>query len=292
MPKVPKLYGVDISAYQSTSLYHERINGAKFVFIKATEGTGYFNPKATAQVRSAHANHMYVNAYHFATFGCNASRARVEAKHFIHYAKYLNIAKSRYLALDWEAGDGNYIYGGKYLSAKAILAFMGVIKRAGYKPLLYSSASCLRSNIDTHKVLKKYPNCLWVASYPSSGIANFDAFPSMNGVAMWQFTDNWCGLKVDGNISLIELFKDGTKKPVEKPKPKPVKKTSIVYAPVINHNPNWQIRLLDSDGHYTKYIRTNTRWKYFDVKMIRGMKCYKLGTDQQWVPAKFTQIIR
>ena len=119
----------------------------------------------------------------------------------------------------------------------------------------------------------------------------------MNGVAIWQFCDNWKGLNVDGNISLIDLHKETATthkaaKPVEKPKSKPEKKTGVVYAPVINHNPKWMIQLMDSAGHYTgKYIKTNSRWKYFDVKAIKGMKCYKLGTDKQWVPAKFLKVI-
>ena len=49
---------------------------------------------------------------------------------------------------------------------------------------------------------------------------------------------------------------------------------------------------MDGNGHYTgKYIKTNTRWKYFDVKTIKRMKCYKLGTDKQYVPAKYLKVI-
>ncbi len=292
-------YGVDVAAYQSTSMSSYHAAGAKYMIVKLTEGSSYFNPKAHYQIKSAHAHHMYVHAYHFGTFSSSVSQARKEAKCFVAYAKRENISKKRYLWLDWETGDGNSVVGSRSSNTKAILAFMSVCHNAGYKVGLYSGTYVLKQHVDTAKIVKKYGTCLWIASYATMGridSPDFGYFPSMNGVAMWQFTDNWHGLNVDGNISLIDFHTDGIKKeaikkPVEKPKPKPINKTGIVYAPVINCNPNWNIRLLDSDGHYTKYIRTNTRWKYFDVKIIKGMKCYKLGTDTQWVPAKYTKII-
>ncbi|NRO92822.1 GH25 family lysozyme [Lactobacillus helveticus] len=292
-------YGVDVAAYQNTSMSSYHVAGAKYMIVKLTEGSSYFNPKAHYQIESAHAHHMYVHAYHFATFSDSVSRAKKEAKFFVAEAKRNNISKKRYLWLDWETGDGNSVVGSKAANTKAIMAFMKVCHNADYKVGLYSGTYVLKQHVDTSTIVKKYGTCIWVASYATMGrIDNpdFGYFPSMNGVAMWQFTDNWHDLNVDGNVALINLhYTDGakttTKKPVEKPKPKPINKTGIVYAPVINHNPNWKIRLLDSDGHYTKYIRTNTRWKYFDVKIIKGMKCYQLGTDTQWVPAKYTKII-
>ncbi|NRN98910.1 GH25 family lysozyme [Lactobacillus helveticus] len=292
-----KEYLVDVSAYQNTSMASYHAHGATGIIVKGTEGTWYRNPSASKQIASAHHYHMWVHMYHFANFGHSVHQAKLEAQACLAEAKRLNISKKRYLWLDWEESTQNYIQGSRSVNTKAILAFMAEIKKAGYKVGLYSGAYLLKNNVDTREVVKKYGTCLWAASYPSSGVADFDVFPSMNGVAMWQFTDNWHGLNVDGNVALINLhYTDeakgkATKKPIEKPKPKPVKKTGIVYAPVINHNPNWKIRLLDSDGHYTKYIKTNTRWKYFDFKTIRGMKCYKIGTDTQWVPAKYTKII-
>ena len=287
-------YVVDVAVYQSASMSAYKQAGARQVVVKLTEGTGYFNPKASVQVKSTHANHMYLHAYHFATFGNSVSRARAEAKFFVNRAKKLNISKKRYLWLDWETGDGNVVINSTYSNTNAILAFMQVCHDAGYKVGLYSGAYILRQHVDTAKIVKKFGTCLWVASYATMGridAPNFSYFPSMDGIAMWQFTDNWCGLNVDGNVTLKELIADTAKAPAKKvaakPKPKP-KTPSIVYVPVLYGNSNYKVRLLDSAGHYTQYIRTNTRWKCFDTKTIRGMKCYKIGNDQQWVPAKYT----
>ena len=297
---VNREYLVDVANYQSTSMAAYHNAGAKQIIAKLTEGQSYINPKAHEQIKSAHAHHMFVHVYHFATFSNSVAKAKLEGKHFVSRAKHENISKKRFLYCDWEIGDGNSVVGSKASNTKAILAFMKVCHDAGYKVGLYSSASLLRSSIDIAKIIKKYGTCIWVAAYPRSGAVStpdFNYFPSMDGVAVWQFTDNWHSLNVDGNISLIDLHKDSSvkksaSKPIEKPKPKLEKKTGVVYAPIINHNANWMIQLMDGNGHYTgKYIKTNSRWKYFDVKIIKGMKCYKLGTDKQWVPGKFLKVI-
>lgn len=294
---VGRTFGVDVASFQSTSMTSFARAGARFVIVKLTEGTTYVNLKAAYQIKSAHENHMYVHGYHFATFGSDAKRAKEEANHFVKWAKQLNISKKRYLLLDWESGDGNNINNGKAASAKAIIAFMKVCQKAGYKVGLYSGASCLRNNIDTSEVIKEFGDCLWVASYAVSGridTPNYNYFPSMNGVAIWQFTDNWCGLCVDGNVDLLGITGDSRNpteikpKPAAKPKPKIPK---IVYVPVINNNPNYKVRLLDKDGHYTQYIVTNSRWKVLGERTIKDMKCYKLGTEKQYVPAKFTKVV-
>lgn len=287
-------YVVDVAVYQSTSMSAYKHAGARQAIVKLTEGLGYINPKAGAQIKSTHANHMYLHAYHFATFGNNVGRAKMEAKYFVSRAKKLNISKKRYLWLDWETGDGNVVINSAYSNTKAILAFMKVCHSAGYKVGLYSGAYILKQYVDTAKIVKKYGTCLWVASYATLGRIDkpdFNYFPSMNGVAIWQFTDNWCGLNVDGNITLKELITDAVKVPAKKVVAKP-KTPSICYVPILYGNPNYKVRLLDSEGHYQKYIATNTRWEVWGVKIIKGMKCYRIGTNEQWVPAKFTKIIK
>ncbi|MGN1407242.1 SLAP domain-containing protein [Lactobacillus sp.] len=201
-------YGVDVSSYQSTSTTKYSNANAQFVIVKVSEGTSYRNPNAKAQVASAKANNLLPMAYHFANFSSSTSRAKSEAAYAIASAKAVSVPKGSYLALDWEASSNNVTTGSTSANTAAILAFMAKIKAAGYQPLLYSGAYLLNNNINTSSVVAKYPNSLWVASYASSGridTADFSYFPSMNGVIIWQFTENWKGLNVDGNISLLPL---------------------------------------------------------------------------------------
>ena len=201
-------YGVDVSSYQSTNMLPYHKAGASFAIVKLTEGTNYVNPRAHKQVTSARSSHLYTHAYHFANFGWSPTQAKKEADFFIKQAKKENISKKRMLWLDWESGSGNTVTGSKANNTKAILAFMDAVKKAGWRPGLYSGASLMRTAIDTKQVIKKYGTCLWVASYPTMSpvsTANFEYFPSMDGVAIWQFTSNWKNLGVDGDIALVNI---------------------------------------------------------------------------------------
>lgn len=206
MVTVPKRsYGVDVASYQSTSINY---NNAKFALVKLTQGTGYINPKAKAQISSAKAHGLLPMGYFFATYGASVAGAKSQAKFACQQAKALGIPKGSYIAVDWETGEGNIVTAGAEVSADAAIAAMTVIKNSGYQPLFYSGASIMRNNISTKKIVKQFGTCLWVASYATMGridVPNFAYFPSMDGVAIWQFTDDWKGLKVDGNITLIKL---------------------------------------------------------------------------------------
>lgn len=298
-----KTYGIDVASYQSTDMaaYHKA--GASFAIVKLTEGLDYVNPKASKQVASSRANHLYTHAYHFARFGSSVSQAKKEAAYFIKEAKKLDISKKRMLWLDWEAGSGNVVAGPKGANTKAILVFMEAVKAAGWRPGLYSGASLMRTAIDTKQVIKKFGTCLWVASYPTMGAisaADFGYFPSMDGVAIWQFTRNWKSLGVDGNVAVVEI--NATASPAKpkpkakaKPKPKATTKEFIHVVRVKNLGPgkaSWKVRLLSKHGHYTdSYVPQGSSWKTAKVMTIKGKKCYLIGKDL-WIPAEFVTITK
>lgn len=83
--------GVDVSGYQTTTF---STKGLAFVFVKATEGTGYVNPKYRAQVAHARAAGLVVGHYHF---GRNGGAA--EADYFL---SKLDLKSGDILAFDWE----------------------------------------------------------------------------------------------------------------------------------------------------------------------------------------------
>ena len=85
---------------------------------------------------------------------------------------------------------------------------MDTVHNGGYNPMLYSSEWLLKAKVDTNKVTQKYPNSLWVASYKTMGRQDqpdYNYFPSMNNVAIWQYTQNWRGQNVDGNVNVLPL---------------------------------------------------------------------------------------
>ena len=266
--------GIDVASYQSADLSAHARSGAKFAVVKVSEGTGYRNPKASGQVASARRQNMMPMGYHFATFSASTSAAKREANYAIASAKAVGLNPGSYLACDYESGDGNNINMGKNPTANAIIAFMKKVKDAGYKPLLYASASVLRNNINTNKVVNAFPNSLWVASYAISGRIdnpNFNYFPSMNGVSIWQFTDNWRGLNVDGNINVLPLSSSGnavSQAPKKNTgKARVLKRNAYVY---------------DKNGKRKKHkvLKKNHSVTVHGKKTIHGKKYYQIGKNK------------
>lgn len=227
-------YGVDVAVYQSKSVNYP---GAEFALVKVTEGTSYINPSASAQIKSAKSRGLLTGGYFYANHCASVSRAREEAKFAVAKAKAFGVPLGSYLADDFEQGDGNDVYkNGASANTDAVLAAMQVIKDAGYKPLVYAGAAIMRNRLDTSRIIKTFGTCLWVASYKVSGhqdYADFNYFPSMDGVAIWQFTDNYKGYSVDGNIAVVDLKASSISS-----KAKPAKKAteSLSQHPVVKWN--------------------------------------------------------
>lgn len=203
-----KSYGVDVSNYQGTDLSPYARQGAKFAIVKLTEGTGYINPNAAGQIASAKANDMLAMGYVFAHSGGNTAEAKQEAEYGLAEAQRAKLPKGSYIAYDYEVGASGSIPA----NTAAIETFMQTILQAGYLPLLYSGNAYLHAHVNVTKITNDYKGSLWVASYPTMGATstpNWNYFPSNPGVAMWQFTDDWKGMKVDGDVATLPLSMEG-----------------------------------------------------------------------------------
>ncbi|EGC81145.1 CAP domain-containing protein [Lactobacillus iners] len=59
----------------------------------------------------------------------------------------------------------------------------------------------------------------------------------------------------------------------------------------VKYDGRGQVRLLDGNGTYqNQYLAKNTKWKTFAKAMINNLVCYRLGTDKQWIPAKYSDL--
>lgn len=221
--------GVDVSAYQGTDLSAYARAGAKYAIVKTTEGTNWVNSHAAGQVQSAKRNGMMVMGYHFAHCGGNVSAARNEANYAISHAKQMGIPVHSYIAMDFETDA----WGSKQANTNAAIAFMQTVRNAGYLPMFYSGAAYMNAHFDTEQIIKQFPGSLWVAAYKTLGrqdAPDFNYFPSRNGIAIWQFTDNLKGLGVDGNINVLPLNFLQPEQPAKpQPKPNPTYQTTIHF---------------------------------------------------------------
>jgi len=163
--------------------------GTTNTIIKISEGTTYINPCLSAQVEQSNP----IGFYHFAWFGGDIEEAEREARYFLDNVPQ----KVKYLCLDYEDHAGDDVQD----NTNACLRFMQVIANAGYKPIYYSYKPFTLNNVDYQQILAQFPNSLWIAGYGlNDGNADFEYFPSMDGIRWWQYSSN----PYDKNIVLLD----------------------------------------------------------------------------------------
>lgn len=181
----------DIASYQPSDLAFFRSlksKGVKAVTIKITEGTGYTNPRAAAQIKNAKTAGLAINVYHYAQFNSSSNTMNnpvPEANYFTKVAKSLSIPKSAVMALDIEqpatsTGVGNYTNPTQITND--INAFSAQVHNNGYdKTATYSMRSWFSGGRILANKLRD-PN-LWIAEYGTSSVG----YPTN----AWQFTSTW-----------------------------------------------------------------------------------------------------
>ncbi|GDY32136.1 lysozyme [Gandjariella thermophila] len=84
LPNVVRTPGLDVSAYQGSVNWTSVVaNGAKFAYVKATEGTGYTNPSFTQQYNGSYQAGLIRGAYHFAL--PDRSGGATQADYFVNH---------------------------------------------------------------------------------------------------------------------------------------------------------------------------------------------------------------
>ena len=204
--------------------------------IKVSESTSYLNPCLSAQVSQSNP----IGFYHFAWFGGNEEEAEAEARYFLDNVP----TKVKYLVLDYE----DHASASVQRNTTACLRFMQVIADAGYKPIYYSYKPFTLDNVDYQQILAHFPNSLWIAGYGlNDGTANFEYFPSMDGIRWWQYSSN----PFDKNIVLLDDEED------EKPR------TAGTWK---QDSKGWWVRRDKGSFPYDKWEKIANVWYYFDSK--------------------------
>lgn len=143
--------GIDVSAYQSSY----ETDGVSFVFIKATEGRSYVNPRLSTQTKVARDAGAVVGFYHFLWPGNLAA----QAEYFVSKAPE---KAGDVLAVDWETtGEGSHA------SNAEKDKFIREVKRLRphNKVVLYTNRN-FWLNIDTTSYAG---DGLWIADYVTAG---------------------------------------------------------------------------------------------------------------------------
>lgn len=243
------IYTVDVYSGSSDSIIQDA--HAQGVIVKATQGTGYVNPRCNHQWDLAGQLGKLRGLYHYAGGG----NPEAEAQFFINNIK--NYVGQGILILDWESYQ-NSAWGDTNWS----LRFVTEIHRlTGVWPLIYVQESALWQVANCAKYCG-----VWVAKYASMTWYSWD-LPNMNiSSGAFQFLTGWQYTGGDMDRSIFYLDENGWKKlsnpdgkqtPVEN-KPAPAPET--VSAPVNTWTDSLGDKWTEEKGTFTTNQPINLRW--------------------------------
>ena len=175
-PNVVQFDGIDVSKHQGTINWAElkKFSKIKFVYIKATEGADYIDPRYQENIRNAKMHGFKVGSYHFLS---TKSSAVKQFQNFIKTAKreeqdllpVIDVEKIR----PWSSQQ----------LRDSLKVFADLLEDYyGCKPLIYTSEKFFTTNLG--RAFANYP--LFIAKY--SNVAPNINYPWV----MWQFSD--CGI--------------------------------------------------------------------------------------------------
>ena len=199
--------GVDWSRYQGANgvfgYSHDKFAISQ---IGGVNGGGIYKQSTyETQVASAIAQGKRAHTYVWYQVGSNASLGEQVLNTFL---PQVQTPKGSIVALDYESGAS----ADKQANTNAILHGMRMIKAAGYTPMYYSYKPFTLANVYTDQIIREFPNSLWMAAYPNYAVTptpNYNVFPSMDGVAIYQFTSTYIAGGLDGNIDLTGITDNG-----------------------------------------------------------------------------------
>lgn len=187
------------------------------------EGGLYNQWTYESQVNSALAQGKRAHTYIWYDTWGSMSIAKTTMDYFLPKVK---TPRGSIVALDFEHGAS----GNKQANTDTILYGMRRIRDAGYTPMYYSYKPFTLENVYYQQILAEFPDSLWMAAYPNYNVTpypNYNVFPSMDGVAIYQFTSTYVGGGLDGNVDLTGITDNGY---TTLPAPNPSEVTDIYRA--------------------------------------------------------------
>jgi GH25 family lysozyme M1 (1,4-beta-N-acetylmuramidase) len=199
--------GPDWSKYQGMQGQFAQASD-KFVIaqVGGTYGGSYVN-QATYKTQVAAAIAAGKRAHTYIWFQVGGSTT-LAAKALDHFLPMVQTPKGSIIALDYEAGASS----SKQANTDALVYALGRIKTAGYQPMVYSGKAYMQAHVNWSQIVAKYGTIGWIARYPSNKVTlkpNYKYFPSLDGVAMWQFSSSAVLGGLDYSVDLTGITDKG-----------------------------------------------------------------------------------
>lgn len=200
------MFGIDISHHQGNVDFNKLVFNnphIDFIFLKATQGTTYTDPKFYTNVLGCEKAKISWGAYHFATLNEHNVRqdAESEANFFLSVIKKATSPQLP-LVLDIEISDPK-VQLDTFEVLNFIKTFFATLEASGYNNyMIYSGTPFLDSHLPKEHGLGTIP--LWIAAYTSRPVPKLPH--GWNEYKIWQYSDK-------GNVSGINGFCDLNKSP-------------------------------------------------------------------------------
>lgn len=285
-------HGVDWSRYQGANgVFGYGHDKFAICQIGGVNGGGIYGQSTyETQVASAIAQGKRAHTYIWYQVGGNASLGEQVLNTFL---PQVQTPKGSIVALDYESGAS----ADKQANTNAILHGMRMIKAAGYTPMYYSGKPYTVANVYADQIIREFPNSLWMAAYPNYAVTptpNYNVFPSMDGVAIYQFTSTYIAGGLDGNIDLTGITDNGYTKN-DNPK---TETPAINQGQQADNTPKSDITV--GDQIKVKFIARNwatgqaipdwVKGRTYDVAQVSGNRVLLAGINS-WISKADVEII-
>lgn len=287
--------GTDLSRYQGyTAVKGQASDEFAISQIGGINANGIYTQNTyQSQVATGIAQGLRMHTYIWYQVGSDISKAKQCMDYFL---PRVQTPKGSLVALDYEDGASASVAA----NTDAILYGMNRIEQAGYTPVYYSYKPYTLAHVDYKRILAVYPNSLWIAAYKDYAITtspDYAYFPSLDGVAEWQFTSMYKAGGLDGNVDLLGITQNGYRKGDAA---KPVTKTTAVKqgikadsTPKADIKPGYTVKVNFSARKWAsgQMIPAWVKGKSYKVQQTSGDRVLLSGI-MSWIKRKDVEILQ
>ena len=233
-----------------------------------------------------------MHTYIWYQVGSDISKAKQCMDYFL---PRVQTPKRSIVALDYEDGASC----NQSANTDAILYGMRRIEQSGYTPIYYSYKPYTLAHVDYKRILAEFPNSLWIAAYKDYNVTtvpDYRYFPSMDGVAQWQFTSCYRAGGLDGNVDLTGITQNGYRKgDAAKPVSKPTAVKQGIKAdntPKADIKPGYTVKVNFSASKWAsgQSIPSWVHGKAYRVQQVSGNRVLLAGI-MSWINVSDVEII-
>ena len=287
--------GTDLSRYQGYTAVKGQASDEFSISQIGGINTGGIYTQSTyqSQVATGIAQGLRMHTYIWYQIGSDKQAAKQCMDFFL---PQIQTPKNSIVALDYEDGASC----NRSANTDAIIYGMRRIKQSGYTPVYYSYKPYTLAHVDYKRILAEFPNSLWIAAYKDYSVTttpDYAYFPTMDGVAQWQFTSCYRAGGLDGNVDLTGITQNGYRKgDANKPVSKPTAVKQGIKAdntPKTDIKAGYTVKVNFSASKWAsgQYIPSWVHGKAYRVQQVSGNRVL-LGGIMSWINRGDVEILQ